>query len=66
VARSRSPLTSICRWPRRRPTSTATIRTTDEETAALLRRATPLDFPNQIITNDIKSSQAIERARGRR
>jgi metallo-beta-lactamase family protein len=35
----------------------------DEETAALLRSGeTPLDYPNQIITNDIKSSQAIARA----
>ena len=35
----------------------------DEETAALLRSGeTPLDYPNQIITNDIKASQAIARA----
>ena len=35
----------------------------DEETARLLREgATPLDYPNQIVTNDIKASQAIERA----
>jgi metallo-beta-lactamase family protein len=35
----------------------------DEETAALLRSGeTPLDYPNQIITNDVKASQAIERA----
>jgi len=35
----------------------------DEETAALLRSgASPLDYPNQIVTNDVKSSQAIERA----
>ena len=33
---------------------------------ALLRSgATPLDYPNQTVTNDVKSSQAIERARGR-
>ena len=35
----------------------------DEETAKLLREgATPLDYPNQTITNDVKESQAIERA----
>ncbi len=35
----------------------------DEETARLLRAgASPLDYPNQIITNDVKQSQAIERA----
>ncbi len=35
----------------------------DEETARLLREGdTPLDYPNQIVTNDIKASQAIERA----
>lgn len=35
----------------------------DEETAELLRTGeTPLDYPNQIITNDYKASQAIERA----
>ena len=35
----------------------------DEETAQLLREGdTPLDYPNQIVTNDIKASQAIERA----
>jgi metallo-beta-lactamase family protein len=35
----------------------------DEETAKLLRDGeSPLDYPNQIITNDIKSSQAIARA----
>ncbi|MEX2184116.1 MAG: MBL fold metallo-hydrolase RNA specificity domain-containing protein [Chloroflexota bacterium] len=35
----------------------------DEETAALLRSgATPLDYPNQIVTNDVKDSQAIARA----
>jgi metallo-beta-lactamase family protein len=35
----------------------------DEETAALLRSgASPLDYPNQFVTNDVKSSQAIERA----
>ena len=35
----------------------------DEETAALLREGgTPLDYPNQIITNDVKASQAIEHA----
>ena len=35
----------------------------DEETANLLRSgASPLDYPNQIITNDVKQSQAIERA----
>ena len=35
----------------------------DEETAKLLREgATPLDYPNQIVTNDVKASQAIERA----
>ena len=35
----------------------------DEETAKLLREGgTPLDYPNQIITNDVKASQAIERA----
>ncbi len=35
----------------------------DEETAKLLHTgATPLDYPNQIITNDVKASQAIERA----
>ncbi len=35
----------------------------DEETAALLRDGdTPLDYPDQIVTNDFKASQAIERA----
>ena len=35
----------------------------DEETAKLLRDgASPLDYPNQIVTNDVKASQAIERA----
>ncbi len=35
----------------------------DEETAKFLREgASPLDYPNQIITNDVKSSQAIARA----
>jgi metallo-beta-lactamase family protein len=35
----------------------------DEETAKLLRDgASPLDYPNQIITNDVKQSMAIERA----
>jgi metallo-beta-lactamase family protein len=35
----------------------------DEQTAELLREgATPLDYPNQTITNDVKASQAIERA----
>jgi metallo-beta-lactamase family protein len=35
----------------------------DEETARLLRDGdTPLDYPDQIVTNDIKASQAIERA----
>ncbi len=33
----------------------------DEETAKLLRDgASPLDYPNQTITNDVKASQAIE------
>jgi metallo-beta-lactamase family protein len=37
--------------------------TYDEETAKLLRDgATPLDYPNQIVTQDVKQSQAIERA----
>ena len=35
----------------------------DEETAKLLREGdTPLDYPNQTITNDAKDSRAIERA----
>lgn len=35
----------------------------DDETAQLLRDGeTPLDYPTQIITNDVKGSQAIERA----
>ena len=35
----------------------------DEETEKLLRDgATPLDYPNQIVTNDVKDSQAIETA----
>lgn len=35
----------------------------DEQTARLLREGdTPLDYPNQIVTNDYKASQAIERA----
>ena len=34
----------------------------DEETAKLLREGeTPLDYPNQIVTNDLKASQAIAR-----
>jgi len=35
----------------------------DEETAELLRSGdTPLDYPNQTLTRDVKASQAIERA----
>ena len=35
----------------------------DAETARLLREGdTPLDYPNQIVTNDVKASQAIARA----
>jgi Cft2 family RNA processing exonuclease len=35
----------------------------DEETAQLLRDGdTPLDYPAQIVTNDVKESQAIQRA----
>ena len=35
----------------------------DEETGRLLREGdTPLDYPNQTITNDVKASQAIEHA----
>ena len=35
----------------------------DEETARLLRDgASPLDYPNQIVTNDVKASQAIAQA----
>ena len=35
----------------------------DEETAKLLREGeTPLDYPNQIVTNDMKASQAIAQA----
>jgi metallo-beta-lactamase family protein len=35
----------------------------DEETAQLLRDgSTPLDYPEQIVTNDTRASQAIERA----
>jgi metallo-beta-lactamase family protein len=35
----------------------------DDETGQLLREGdTPLDYPAQIITNDVKASQAIERA----
>ncbi|MBA2700570.1 MAG: MBL fold metallo-hydrolase [Chloroflexi bacterium] len=35
----------------------------DEQTARLLREGdTPLDYPNEIVTNDYKASQAIERA----
>ncbi len=35
----------------------------DEATDALLRNGgTPLDYPNQIVTNDVKDSQAIEHA----
>jgi Cft2 family RNA processing exonuclease len=35
----------------------------DDETAQLLRDGdTPLDYPGQIVTNDVKASQAIERA----
>jgi len=35
----------------------------DEETAKLLREGdTPLDYPNQIVTRDVKQSQAIARA----
>jgi metallo-beta-lactamase family protein len=35
----------------------------DEETGRLLREGdTPLDYPNQIVTNDVRASQAIERA----
>jgi metallo-beta-lactamase family protein len=35
----------------------------DEETARLLREGdTPLDYPQQIVTNDVRDSRAIERA----
>jgi Cft2 family RNA processing exonuclease len=35
----------------------------DEETARLLREgATPLDYPNQIVTNEVSASKAIARA----
>ena len=35
----------------------------DEETATLLRDGeSPLDYPNQIVTNDVKASQAIARS----
>jgi metallo-beta-lactamase family protein len=35
----------------------------DEETAELLRSGdTPLDYPDQTVTNDVRASQAIERA----
>ncbi|HEV8280455.1 MAG TPA: MBL fold metallo-hydrolase [Candidatus Limnocylindrales bacterium] len=35
----------------------------DDETAQLLREGeTPLDYPAQVITNDVRDSQAIERA----
>src|SRR4029077_1922081 len=35
----------------------------DEETAKLLRDgASPLDYPNQTVTNSVKQSQAIERS----
>jgi len=35
----------------------------DEETRELLQSGdTPLDYPNQIVTNDVRDSQAIERA----
>ena len=35
----------------------------DDETARLLREGeTPLDYPGQIVTNDVKASQAIQRA----
>jgi metallo-beta-lactamase family protein len=35
----------------------------DEETATLLREgATPLDYPNQTVTNDVKASQAIAKS----
>jgi len=35
----------------------------DDETAKLLRDGeSPLDYPNQIVTNDVKASQAIARA----
>ena len=35
----------------------------DQETARLLREGdTPLDYPNQTVTRDVKQSQAIERA----
>ena len=35
----------------------------DEKTAKLLREGdTPLDYPNQIVTNDVKASEAIARA----
>nr|MDP9482975.1 MBL fold metallo-hydrolase [Chloroflexota bacterium] len=36
----------------------------DEETRELLEKdESPLDYPNQIITNDVRQSQAIERAK---
>ena len=35
----------------------------DEETGALLRSGdTPLDYPNQIVTNEVEDSKAIARA----
>ena len=65
AARSRSCRCISTRpWPPKRPTSTATTpTTTTRRRAKLLREGdTPLDYPNQTITNDAKASRAIERA----
>ena len=65
MARSRScRSTSTRRWPRRRPTSTAaTPTTTTRRRPKLLRDGdTPLDYPNQIVTNDVEGV-AGDRAR---
>ena len=65
-ARSRcSRCTSTRRWRRRRPTSTALTPTTTTRRRAICSRdgdESPLDYPNQIITNDVRQSQAIARA----
>ena len=65
AARSRCcRCTSTRRWRRRRPTSTATTPTTTTRRppSSCATATSPLDYPNQTVTNDVKASQAIAQA----
>ena len=55
--------TSTCPWHRRRPTSTGHVEYFDEEAARRERSGqTPFDYPRQVITNNVRASQAIAAA----